>query len=56
MSMSPTDAYPAVRLAGSCGIASGVLLLATPALPAPDGITNTLWVLGWVLGELLGAG
>ena len=49
MSMSPTDAYPSVRLAGSCGIASGVLLLATPALPAPVGITHTLWLLGWVL-------
>jgi hypothetical protein len=49
MSISRTNAYPAVRLAGSCGIASGVLLLATPALPAPDGVTNTLWLLGWLL-------
>jgi hypothetical protein len=37
------------RLAGSCGIASGILLLATPALPAPDRITHTLWLLGWLL-------
>jgi hypothetical protein len=49
MSISRTNAYPAVRLAGSCGIASGVLLLATPALPAPDGVTNTLWLLGLLL-------
>ena len=49
MSISHTDAYPAVRLAGACGIASAVLLLATPALPAPDGITHTLWLLGWLL-------
>ncbi len=49
MSISHTDAHPAVRLAGSCGIASGVLLLATPALPAPDRITHTLWLLGWLL-------
>jgi hypothetical protein len=53
MSISHTDAYPAVRLAGVCGIASGVLLLATPALPAPDGITNALWLLGWLLLLLL---
>ncbi len=49
MSISHTDAPRTVRLAGSCGIASGVLLLATPALPAPDSITHTLWLLGWVL-------
>jgi hypothetical protein len=49
MSISHTHANPAVRLAGSCGIASGVLLLATPALPAPDRITHTLWLLGWLL-------
>jgi hypothetical protein len=49
MSLPHTHAYPAVRLAGSCGIASGVLLLATPALPAPDRITHTLWLLGWLL-------
>ena len=49
MSLSSTYPHPTVRLAGSCGIASGILLLATPALPAPDGVTNTLWLLGWVL-------
>jgi hypothetical protein len=49
MSISHTHANPAVRLAGSCGIASGVLLLAAPALPAPDRITHTLWLLGWLL-------
>ena len=49
MSISHTDAPRTVRLAGSCGIASGVLLLATPALPAPDSVTHTLWLLGWVL-------
>ena len=47
--MSHTDAHRTVRLAGACGIASGVLLLATPALTAPDSITHTLWLLGWVL-------
>ena len=49
MSLTHSHANPAVRLAGSCGIASGVLLLATPALPAPDRITHTLWLLGWLL-------
>src|SRR5829696_2161265 len=49
MSISQIQANPPVRLAGSCGVASGILLLATPALPAPDRITNTLWLLGWVL-------
>jgi hypothetical protein len=49
MSISHTHANPAVRLAGSCGIASGVLLLAAPALPAPDRITHTVWLLGWLL-------
>jgi hypothetical protein len=49
VSISYTDAHRTVRLAGFCGIASGVLLLATPALPAPDSITHTLWLLGWVL-------
>src|SRR5215218_6130317 len=49
MSISQTHANPTVRLAGSCGVASGILLLATPALPAPDRITSTLWLLGWVL-------
>jgi hypothetical protein len=49
MPISHADAYPALRVAGLCGIASGVLLLATPALPAPDGITHTLWLLGWLL-------
>ena len=49
MSISHTDAPRTVRLAGFCGIASGVLLLATPALPAPDRVTHTLWLLGWVL-------
>ena len=49
MSMSHPAAHPAVRLAGSCGMASGVLLLGTPALSAPEGITTTLWLLGWVL-------
>jgi hypothetical protein len=49
MSLSSTPPHPTVRLAGSCGIGSGILLLATPALPAPDRITNTLWLLGWVL-------
>jgi hypothetical protein len=49
MSLSSTPPHLTVRLAGSCGIGSGILLLATPALPAPDRITNTLWLLGWVL-------
>jgi hypothetical protein len=49
MSLSSTHPQPAVRLPGSCGVASGILLLATPALPAPDRITSTLWLLGWVL-------
>jgi hypothetical protein len=49
MSISHTHTNPAVRLAGSCGIASGVLLLAAPALPTPDRITHTLWLLGWLL-------
>ena len=49
MSLSSTHPHPTVRLAGSCGIASGILLLATPALPAPDGVTHTLWFLGWLL-------
>jgi hypothetical protein len=49
MSLSSTHPHPTVRLAGSCGIASGILLLATPALPAPDGVTHTLWLLGWLL-------
>ena len=49
MSMSPTPNSPAVRLAGACGIASGALLLAAPALSAPDSVTHTLWLLGWVL-------
>jgi hypothetical protein len=49
MSLSSTHPYPTVRLAGSCGIASGILLLATPLLPAPDAVTNSLWLLGWVL-------
>ena len=47
--MSHTDAPRTVRLAGACGIASGVLLLATPALPASDSVTHTLWLLGWVV-------
>ena len=49
MSISHTDAPRTVRLAGFCGIASGVLLLATPALPAPDSVTHTLWLLGCVV-------
>jgi hypothetical protein len=49
MSMSHTATSPAVRLAGSCGIASGALLLAAPILPTPDGVTRTIWVLGWLL-------
>jgi hypothetical protein len=49
MSMSHNDAHHTVRLAGFSGIASGALLLATPALPAPDSVTTTLWLLGWVL-------
>jgi hypothetical protein len=49
LSKSHTDAHGTVRLAGACGVASGVLLLATPALPAPDGVIHTLWLLGWLL-------
>lgn len=49
MSTSHPDTRPTVRLAGACGVASAVLLLAVPMLPAPESIAISLWVLGWVL-------
>jgi len=49
MSTSHTDGYPPVRFAATCGIVSAALLLGVPAMPAPDAVSTTLWLFGWVL-------
>lgn len=48
MSTPRAGSRPTVRVAGACGVASAVLVLAAPAVAAED-IALPLWMLGWLL-------
>ena len=48
MSAPLTLTRPTVRIAGACGVASAVLVLAAPSLPTA-GVAGPVWVLGWLL-------
>ena len=45
---TPRTGNRSVRAAGACGIASAVLVLASPGVPA-ENIALPLWMLGWLL-------
>lgn len=48
MSSPTTDLRPRLRLAGACGVAGTLLLLAAPSLD-PQGIGVTVWIVGWLV-------
>jgi hypothetical protein len=48
MSAPLTLTRPTMRIAGACGVASAVLVIAAPSVPTPD-VASTVWVLGWLL-------
>lgn len=48
MSTPRADNRPTVRIAGACGVASALLVLAAPGVPAED-VALILWMLGWLL-------